>query len=153
MQMAGETHLSEIAQKIRSRRCVLFLGAGVHAPPPEDQAQSWPVEARPPVGSGLSLRLAERSGFLTRYPDEDPKNLMRVSLDFEIRNQRTGLIEAVREEVQTGKSASLLLHSLARLDFPVVVTTNYDTHFEDALYLAKKRPFVSVYKNNLLRFA
>lgn len=149
MQVEGETHLSDIAAKIRSRRCVLFLGAGVHAPPPEGQAQDWPAEARPPVGSGLSLRLAERSGFATRYPDEDPRNLMRVSLDFEIRNQRTGLIDAVREEVQAKKSASPLLHALARLDFPVVVTTNYDTHFEDALYEAKKRPFVSVYRSNV----
>jgi len=149
MQLASDTHLSDIAEKIRRRRCVLFLGAGVHAPPPEDQDHVWPAEKRPPIGSGLSLRLARRSGFLARYPQEDAKNLMRVSLDYEIEKKRPALVEAVRDEVQTGKTGSPLLRSLSRLAFPVVVTTNYDTHFEDALHAEGKRPFVSAYKSNI----
>jgi hypothetical protein len=74
---------------------------------------------------------------------------MRVALDYEIERKRPALIEAVRDEVQTGKTGSPLLRWLARLDFPVVVTTNYDTHFEDALYAEGKRPFVSAYKSNV----
>jgi hypothetical protein len=74
---------------------------------------------------------------------------MRVSLDYEIEKKRRALIDAVCDEVQTGKRGSPLLRDLANLDFPVVITTNFDTHFEDALYAANKRPFVSVYRNNI----
>jgi len=142
-------HLDDIAGKIQARSCVLFLGAAVHAAPPRDLEESWPAPKRPPIGPALALRLAGRSGFAARRSDEDPRDLLRVALDYEIEKKRGGLIEAVREEVQTGKCGSPLLHSLARLDFPVVITTNFDTHFEDALYAAGKRPFVSTYRNNI----
>jgi hypothetical protein len=65
------------------------------------------------------------------------------------KKKRPGLIDAIRDEVQKGKSGSPLLRSLAPIDFPVVMTTNFDTHFEDALYAAGKRPFVSSYRNNI----
>jgi SIR2-like domain len=142
-------HLLDVVAKIKARSCVLFLGAAVHAAPPADLDQNWPAAERPPIGATLSSRLAARSGFAERRPDEDPKNLLRVSLDYEIKMQRSALIEAVRDEVQKGKCGSPLLKSLARMDFPVVITTNFDTHFEDALYEVGKRPFVSVYKNNV----
>jgi len=128
---------------------VLFLGAAVHAPPPADRDREWPADLRPAVGTALSKLLAESSKLADRHRHEDVNNLMRVSLDYEIEKKRPALIEAVAKAVQTGKTGSPLLHSLARLDFPVVLTTNYDTHFEDALYAAGKRPFVSVYKNNV----
>jgi len=154
--VVGDMHLADIATKIERRECVLFLGAAVHAAPtpdsleaPPDLDRTWPRAVRPPIGSGLSMRLAERSGFSARHPDDDPRNLQRVSLDYEIEKQRRSLIDAVRDEVQTGKAGSPLVDALAALDFPVVVTTNYDTHFEDALYRRAKRPFVSAYKSNV----
>jgi hypothetical protein len=101
------------------------------------------------MGSELALRMGAASGFTARFPVEDPRNLARVSLDFEIEKQRQGLVEFIRKEVQTGKRGSPLLRQLARLDFPVVVTTNFDTHFEDALAAEDRRPFVSAYRNNI----
>jgi hypothetical protein len=101
------------------------------------------------MGSALSRRLAARSQFERRHPDDDARNLMRVALDYEIEMKRSALIDAVREEVQTGKTGSPLIEQLASLDFAVVVTTNFDTHFEDALTRAGKRPFVSTYKSNV----
>ena len=143
-----DTHQADIADKIRRHQCVLFLGAAVHAAPPHVES-TWPDTKRPPIGSALSLRLAARSGFSNRHPEDDPKNLMRVALDYEIEKKRGGLIDAVRDEVQTGKAGSPLLEQLARLEFPVVVTTNFDTHFEDALHRVGKRPFLSTYKSNI----
>jgi hypothetical protein len=141
-------HLETIAAKIRARSCVLFLGAGVHAAPPAERENEWPVEVRPPIGAALSLNLAARSGFTERHQGENPRNLQRVSLDYEIEMQRSALIEAVRVEVQTGKRGSPLLDALAGLGFPIIVTTNFDTHFEDALYARCRRPIVSAYRNN-----
>jgi hypothetical protein len=141
-------HLADIAGKIRDQQCVLFLGAGAHAAGDGLDTQ-WPTEQRPPMGTALARYLATRSNFCARHPDDDPRNLMRVALDYEIERKRSGLIEAVRAQVQTGKTGSPLLEQLARLDFPVVVTTNFDTHFEDALSRVGKRPFVSTYKSNV----
>ena len=45
-----------------------------------------------------------------------------------------------------GKAPSPALRALAELNFPVVVTTNYDRHFEDALLMADKNPTTSVYQ-------
>jgi hypothetical protein len=144
-----QPHLADIAEKIMRRECVLFLGAAIHAAPPKERDDEWPLEQRPPMGSELSLRLAAASGLVARSPGEDPRNLARVSLDYEIEKQRAGLVDFIRKEVQTGKRGSPLLQQLAQLDFPVVVTTNFDTHFEDALAAERRRPFVSAYRNNL----
>lgn len=144
-----EAIFNSIVSKIAKRECVLFLGAAIHAAPPDGNAGDWPPKQRPPTGSELSLRLAARTGFSARYPSEDPRNLQRVSLDYEIQCQRQGLVDAVREEVQTGKRGSSLLHILAGLDFPVIVTTNFDTHFDEALSAAGRRPVVSAYRNNI----
>jgi hypothetical protein len=141
--------LADIAQFVRDNSCVLFLGAGVHAPPPGTDDSVFPAACRPPVGSQLSRRLARRSHFEGRHPDEDPRNLQRVSLDFEIERGRSELVRAVRDEVQTGKSGSPLLTQLAQLNFPLIVTTNFDTHLETALAAVGKQSFVTVYKNNL----
>ena len=45
---------------------------------------------------------------------------------------------------------SIILRLSRNLDNRVaLVTTNFDTHFEDALAAAGRRPFVSAYQNNL----
>jgi hypothetical protein len=147
--MRSVPHITDIVSKITKRSCVLFLGAAVHAPPPRYRDDCWPAQERPPVGVALAGKLAARSGFAGRHPGENATDLMRVALDYEIQMKRGGLVDAVRDEVQQGKRGSPLLKALAQLDFPVVITTNFDTHFEDALYAAGKRPFVCVYRNNL----
>jgi hypothetical protein len=48
--------------------------------------------------------------------------------------------------VQEGKEPSAAVRALARLDFPLVITTNYDRLYEKALECANKREFTrSIY--------
>ena len=96
----------------------------------------YPAEHRPPIGSALSRMLAASCGLAERFPDEDPANLQRVALFYEIARSRRQLVDAVSEAVQTGKRPSPMLQALAELDFPLVITTNYDQLFESALISA-----------------
>jgi hypothetical protein len=152
--MAGATTdvsraLSVVADAVREQECILFLGAGVHAAPPEGSAFDYPAELRPPVGSRLSQGLAERCDFATQLPNEDPSNLQRVALAYEIAFSRARLVDAVTDAVQVGKQPSPMLRALARMDFPVVITTNYDQLFEKALRDEGKEPRVAIYTPRL----
>jgi hypothetical protein len=137
--------LALIAQSVRSERCILFLGAGVHAPPPTESPFEYPQEHRPPMGSALSRRLASDCDFERRLPGEDPSNLQRTALAYECTIGRHQLVTAVTDAVQTGKRASPMLRGLAELGFPVVISTNYDRLFEDALERAGKQPRWVIY--------
>jgi hypothetical protein len=137
--------VEQIADAIRKQQCILFLGAAVHAPPPEDSAFVYPDASRPPLGSALSRSLAEACALDTRFPDEDPENLQRVALFYEIDRSRRQLVEAIRQEVHVGTKPSPVLRALAELDFPRAISTNYDQLFESALRAAGKDPRVSIY--------
>jgi hypothetical protein len=137
--------LHVVGAAVRDQQCILFLGAGVHAPPPEGSPFAYPLELRPPVGSALSRELAAACGFAERFPDEDPCNLQRVALAYEIDSSRGRLVDAITTAVDTGKEPSPMLRALARLDVPLVITTNYDQLFERALREVGKQPRVAVY--------
>ncbi|HUR85201.1 MAG TPA: SIR2 family protein [Solirubrobacteraceae bacterium] len=141
--------LDLVADGVRKQQCILFLGAGVHAPPPEDAPFQYPLDERPPFGAALSRELARSCALVERYPDEDLANLQRVALFYEIERSRHQLVDAVRGAVQTGRRPSPMLRALARLDFPLVITTNYDQLFEQALAEAGKQPRVAIYTPNL----
>lgn len=141
--------LELIADAVRTQRCILFLGAGVHAPPPGGSPFEYPAVMRPPFGSGLSRELARACGLAQRFPNEDPENLQRVALFFEIARSRHQLVDALADAVQVGKQPSPMLNALAELGFPLVITTNYDQLFERALAAAGKQPRVAVYTPNL----
>jgi SIR2-like protein len=141
----GAGALELIAKEIRQGRCILFLGAGVHAGPPEGREEEYAEELRPPIGAALSRRLAAECNLAARYPDECDDDLQRVSLFYEIDRSRRQLVDSVKRAVQGGKKPSPMVNALAELDFPVVITTNYDRHFENALLAAGKDPRVSVY--------
>jgi hypothetical protein len=141
--------VAQIADVVRSGKCILFLGAGVHAPPPEGSRFEYPEERRPPMGSALSESLAQGCALADRFPEEDSRNLQRVALFYEIARSRRELVEEIRTAVHVGKQPSPVLRALAELDFPRVMTTNYDQLFEDALRTAHKQPRVSVYTPNL----
>jgi hypothetical protein len=139
-----------IASAISQQKCILFLGAGVHAPPPPGQsAFEYPKEQRPPIGAALSRKLAADCCLAEQHPDEDKSNLQRVALFYEIERSRNQLVDAVTDAVQTGKRPSPMLRALAELDFPLVITTNYDQLFENALRAVGKQPRVAVYTPNL----
>ncbi len=141
--------LGLIADAVKLQRCILFLGAGVHAPPPEESSFAYPPELRPPIGSALSQALARTCQLEERFPREDPANLQRVALFYEISRSRHQLIDAVTAAVQTGKRPSPMLRALAELGFPLVITTNYDQLLENALVGAGKQPRVAMYTPNL----
>jgi hypothetical protein len=141
--------LKLIAEAVTQRHCILFLGAGVHASPPGESGFEYPAERRPPVGSALSQKLASSCNLAGRFPREDPSNLQRVALFYEIARSRHQLVEAVTKAVQTGKRPSPMLCALADLGFPLVITTNYDQLFENALVGAGKQPRVAVYTPKL----
>ncbi len=143
--------VKQIGGVVRSGQCILFLGAGVHAPPPKDSRFVYPVEQRPPLGSALSEQLASSVGARlgVELPNEDPRNLQRVALFYEMERSRHKLVEEIRTSVQVGKRPSPALRALGELDFPLIITTNYDQLLEQALVLAGKQPRVSVYTPNL----
>jgi len=62
------------------------------------------------------------------------------------RRGRERLANAVQRAVTVGKTPSPALRALAELNFPLIITTNYDRLFEDALLLAGKNPTTSVYQ-------
>jgi hypothetical protein len=148
---ADTSTLKLIADVVAQGQCILFLGAGAHAPPPEDSRFIYPAEVRPPLGSALSRQLATSLGdeLGAELPDEDPRNLQRIALFYELRRSRNQLVQAIRGSVQEGKRPSPALRALAELDFPIVITTNYDQLFENALVLAGKQPRVTIYTPNL----
>ena len=141
--------IAQIADVVRSGKCILFLGAAVHAPPPAGSTYVYEEEKRPPFGPELSEKLAADCALAAQFPDEDPRNLQRVALFYEIARSRRDLVETIRNEVHVGKKPSPVLQALGELDFLRVITTNYDQLFEDALRRANKQPRISVYKPNL----
>lgn len=145
----GDDVVELIAHAVSERRCILFLGAGAHAPPSDQSRFEYPVEQRPPIGAALSRKLAAGCNLSRHFPKEDPSNLQRVALFYEIARSRHQLVDAVKDAVQTGKRPSPMLRALAELDFPLVITTNYDQLFENALIAAQKQPRVAVYTPNL----
>lgn len=100
------------------------------------------------MGGRLSQALATTSGFEKEFTKESVNNLQRVSLHFQRRFSRNRLVDRVREEVDAGKKASPALRALAELNFPLVITTNFDKLFERALYAAGKDPRKVVYSRD-----
>ena len=148
MSLSDESVMSAVAEKIQSGDCILFLGAGVHYPPPEGSIYQYPPEQRPPLGRAFSEHLADVSGFAEKFPRESTGSLQRVSLYYETLKGRRDLSDEIRSAVLSGKKPSPVVRGLAELPFSMIVTTNYDQLFEDALRDAGKRPFVSVYDKN-----
>lgn len=148
--MDDSSTIAAIAEKVTAGQCILFLGAGVHAPPPAGSGYSYPEAERPAMGGALSLHLAEKSGYCKRYPNDSGKNLQRVSFDFELKegNSRKDLIDEIERQVVIGKKPSPIIRALAELKFPLVITTNYDQFFDNELIRAGKSPVISFYKKN-----
>ncbi len=145
MTQIDETLLKTIGDKVKTGECILFLGAGAHYPPPENTGYEYPETHRPPLGSALSRALAAECDLENLLPRESVSNLQRVSLFYEVKNNRQKLVRRVSDAVFTNKKPSPILCALARMKFPLVITTNYDQLFENALQGAGKTPLVSVY--------
>jgi len=141
--------IGQVAEAVRKQQCILFLGAGAHAPPPVESRFHYPKAQRPPFGAALSRELARDCDLEGRFPGEDVANLQRVALFYEIARSRRQLADAVHTAVHVDRRPSPMLHALAQLDFPLVITTNYDQLFEMALTAAGKQPRVAIYTPHL----
>jgi hypothetical protein len=120
--------VKELVAQVKRGNCVLFLGAGVHAPPPSDSAYQYPEEQRPLLGGALAEKLAEEFDFTSKFPQESPRDLQRVSLFIETETGlgRKTLVDALQRYLREGRRPSAALEMLARLPFKIIVTTNYD---------------------------
>jgi hypothetical protein len=97
------------------------------------------------------MKLANLCGLAERYPMEDTSNLARVATFFENQFSRHRLVQTIAHEVQDRRMPSPILRMLASLDFPLVVSTNVDGLFEDALYKAGKKPRLAIYTSESRR--
>ncbi len=130
----------QVTEAVGRGQCILFLGGGSHVGGPK-----YSSIQRPAMGAELSRILAARSHFSAGFPRESEDDLPRVALHYEIQEGRSALIEHVRSEVAENKAPSPVLNALADLDFPLVMTTNYDCLFERALQAKGKQPILSIY--------
>lgn len=144
----GTPAMQALAQSVRDGNCILFLGAGVHFPPPPNSAFGYPEELRPPLGGTLARELASACEFEHVCPGESSSNLQRVALCYEKELKRNKLVETIKQAVDDNSKPSAAVRALAELPFPLIMTTNYDTLFERALQRdsVDKRPLVKVYK-------
>jgi len=126
-----------LVDAVRRGRCVLFLGAMASAKSPADSAYTY--RAGPPGGGQLSALLAR----LSKYKGSDRWNLLRVSQFYELQGDdrafyRDRMAQVVRKVLTRQRVVpSPALHMLAALPFRLIVTTNYDHLFEQALGRAK----------------
>ena len=137
----------ELVAQIKKGNCILFLGAGVHAPPPEGSPYTYPEEERPLLGRGLAEILADACDYKQKFPEESYLDLQRISLCFETEPGlgRSKLVDYLTENLRKGKKPSPALQMLAGLPFKIFITTNYDLLLESALRKFDKDPAIFVY--------
>jgi hypothetical protein len=138
---------SKLLEKVKIGDCILFLGASIHAPPPDDSKYVYPEEHRPSMGGELSKLLATECNFESKLQNESPYDLQRVSLCYEYTNDlgRDNLIKSLRKYLANNKKPSPALAMLARLPFKIIVTTNYDHLLETAFSKSGKEPKKIIY--------
>ncbi|HYI09893.1 MAG TPA: SIR2 family protein [Thermoanaerobaculia bacterium] len=139
-----------VAKLISTGKCILFLGAGVHAAPPAGSRWTYDDSERPLRGGELAEYLANASDYMIQYPDEKPRNLGRISLYCEIHERygRRWLVDEIRQKVHEGKRPSPVLRALAELGFPFIATTNYDQLMEEALREKRRAVSISIYNKS-----
>jgi hypothetical protein len=143
-QQQYEMRVQNIVETVKRKECILFLGSAIHVAS-SNSNYCYPPSKCPPIGNQLSELLAKKC----KYPDKDRENLQRVSSYYEwLSGFRSPLVSEIRNAVETeiteaiaGKPSppplprepSPVLRGLARLGFPIVITTNYDHLYEKAL--------------------
>lgn len=142
-QQQYKLRVRNIADVVKRKQCVLFLGSAIHVPS-SNPKYVYPATKCPPIGNQLSDLLATKCS----YPDQDRWNLQRVSSYYEwLSGFRSQLVSEVRNAIHmeigdevgetvppvSEREPSPVLRGLARLGFPIVITTNYDHLYEKAL--------------------
>jgi hypothetical protein len=150
-QQQYKLRVRNIAEVVKKQQCVLFLGSAIHVPS-SNPKYDYPKTKCPPIGNQLSELLATKC----TYPDQDRWNLQRVSSYYEwLSGFRSQLVTEVRGAIHmeigsetadqptpptSEREPSPVLRGLARLGFPIVITTNYDQLYEKALKQIQQPP-------------
>lgn len=131
---------SDLIEAIREKTCVLYAGAGFSL------EATLPDGRRLPTGAGLGHRLAldlHRDGILADEPKPDETfDFAELADDYETRFGRHRLVELLTEIFGADGLKPGEAHRLAVRFFPVIITTNYDALFEDAVREQSRRPVV-----------
>ncbi|MCP4263076.1 MAG: hypothetical protein GY774_37035 [Planctomycetes bacterium] len=134
-----------VADKIKNGNCILFLGPGVHYPPPKDSPWVYPEEHRPLLGQDLAKKLDADCHYKENFPGDLCLDLQRVSLFFEEVLGRDELVNSLNRHLGDEKKPSPALMMLAELPFKIIITINYDQLLETALNKLDKAPVNFLY--------
>jgi SIR2-like domain len=136
---------SALVDPVKRGECILFLGAALHAPPPDGSPFTYPADQRPPLGGELAQKLADACRYKERFPNHSCWDLQRVALCAEKTLGRKVLVDLLQKFLMEGKKPSAAVKMLAAMPFRIVVTTNYDRLLEQALIQQGKDPDIFVY--------
>ncbi len=126
-----------ILKRIRTDRCIPFLGAGASLGFGEGPGL--------PTGTELASGLAAEC----HYPCADTSDLLRVAQYYEMVEDAHELRRFVRQKLLVpGARPSAVHRALAALPFRYVLTTNYDKLMEAAFEDAGKAPQSAVYERH-----
>jgi len=141
--------LGDLVASIKKGDCILFLGAGLHAPPSENSKYKYPDEERPPGAWKLTQELAEGCDYKNIMGEDPNGDLQRVALCYEYSpgKGRAALVKKLEEQIKTGRKPSPAVRMLASMPFKIVVTTNWDQLYESALRHpdVDKDPYLVIY--------
>jgi hypothetical protein len=115
---AGAT---EIAAALEARQCTLFLG--LHLPVSLDENHARTAEHL--IAESLAERLAGPSA---------ERSLARLAQELELERGRPEMLKYLSAAVRNPQASSReMIRRVARLPFPAIVTTGYDTFLEEEL--------------------
>src|ERR1700752_4038672 len=78
-----------IVAAVARETCTLSRGSAVHAKPPQEHPAFELLKGKfPPAGSQLSKILADQCKYAERFPNDDVRDLQRVSQYYESENGR-----------------------------------------------------------------
>jgi len=127
---------SALLIKIKDKLCTPFLGAGA----------CYPVL---PLGREIAEQLANKY----HYPLPDKYNLSKVTQFIATEKGfltcKSEVKQLLQDHARKNNSNNKLVHeTLARLPFPIYITTNYDDFMVEALKKEKKQPIRDYYRWN-----
>jgi len=140
-----ETNMLDlVANRILEGKLILFLGAAVNCPSPKEFKSVY--SEGPPMGHQLAEMLSDDIKYSEKFPDEKYPALSKLAQYYEYKADRQELVNFLQEKIGN-KKPSPLLFALADMPFKQIITTNYDTLFEEAMKCKKiaKTPLVGIY--------
>lgn len=132
-----EDDLTELAEAIRERRVILFIGAGISA------------SLHFPCWGELIQKLGQQNGYEDELFEKYGDNMMLAEYAsikehdkvYELIEKTFAINDSVREELRNSR----IYEALFKLDCPVIYTTNYDRLIEE-YYDIKSHKYNSVVK-------